>query len=427
MPTLDATFMPGLSRKSDKDNDQAGDVDLDPLATTGLVNVDAPFKQIETALESAEEELRDILYREQNPSQSSTERPEDVEKRKEFLQNTIQGLRKVMGQRQYGMRDYFLPAQAKAMRDLNLLTHPATESQTTNSTRTFTDGDNMIENAVGMGKGAAVADKKTKKPIAKGAYSKSMSKTCVDLQELKTVLFFEGFSDELAKLGFYVDRPLEFFAGMYEGVRHRFEPAEKRAAFGQYSDIVASAAKNFLLSQLEVVKIAAMTKVADMPPMGAGNTTGLGPKPLGPIQLPQMGKIPTPKAPQIQVPNSMPGVDPMRMERRQDLIDEMLPNAQSIELDPDGGIKLKMPDQVAQAMKAKSMEMKLHQQAQQAAQPPQPVQAPQAGQAPASGAVAPQNEVQPQAGAQGGVAEAPMQGGDVGGASLPQTFGLPGA
>jgi len=104
-----------------------------------------------------------------------------------------------------------------------------------------------------------------------------------------------------------------------------------------------------VLGQLELVKQSAMGQIQPIKPLG-GVGGGQG----------QM-TIPDPN----ESASKAIATDPQRMARRQDLIDEMLPHAESIALDPDGGIKLKMPDPVARAMKMQDAQVKQVQQQQQ--------------------------------------------------------------
>lgn len=290
-------------------------IDMSPLNTANLAG-DAPVDKLESALVSVQDELRSLT-----PTDEQSQTDPDTQKRLEYLRALEQGLLKLLRQRQYAIRDEFLPAEAAALGDLDLLTRPAHASKGEGDRHSFTDN---LHGGFASTTGAKSANEGSVMGV-------------VDVNALRTIMFFEGVTDEFCKRGMYIERPVEFFTGLYEGLREYFEPdATKRASFGEYPQYAVDACRHFLLSQLEVIKVAALSQVQPIAPLPS-----LGGR-VGPIPEPQ----------------EAPAIDPERMERRQDLIDELLPHAESIQLDPDGGIKLKMPDPVARAMKLRDAELR---------------------------------------------------------------------
>jgi len=165
----------------------------------------------------------------------------------------------------------------------------------------------------------------------------------VDPKELRLRMFFEGVTDEMIKNAEYLDEPVAFFTGCYEELRTWFGgalPAGKTAsAHESYPDYVADCCRKFVRKNT-LMKAAAhgtLDKVAAA--MGMGNTQ------LGPIGGAGTDLVKgVEQAQQDQMNQSgVTGVSPERMERRQDIIDALMPQAEQIGLKPDGEIKIKMP------------------------------------------------------------------------------------
>jgi len=170
----------------------------------------------------------------------------------------------------------------------------------------------------------------------------------IDPREVKVAFFFEGLADSMEKDGFTVSNPEAFFTGVYETLRDHFE-GDAKLASGVYSAHVVNACQLF---KDRVIKL-------------ANGFAGL--TPVNPLD---------PNAAQQAQENSL-GVSPQRQEKRQDIIDSLLPHAETISLDPDGKIKLKMPSPEAQGVMDPQMaqqqqmnEMQGRDQAQGAAQQP---------------------------------------------------------
>jgi len=338
------TMLERAEKKADASSQpEAPAADMSPNNTMNLTSMRLPPSEIDKILESVQDELGNLMHQQQaqaDPSQGEADpaqapTPED-QQRLEHLQMLERGLKKILNQQRFAIRDEFIPAEVSALADLDLLTRPAASSKHEMPANSFTDDTHGAFAATSGGKSAG---EKVETMIGS-----------VDLNELRTTMFFEGVTDELCKRGLYLERPVEFFAGCYDGMRQYFEPStEKRAAAGTYPEFAVNACRTFLLGQLEMVKAAALGQI----------------QPIKPIQGLGGGQVTIPD-PNESASHAI-ATDPQRMARRQDLIDELLPHAESIQLDPDGGIKLKMPDPVARAMKMQDAQVKQIQQAQQQA------------------------------------------------------------
>lgn len=146
-------------------------------------------------------------------------------------------------------------------------------------------------------------------------------------QEVAVNMFFEGITDDLVKNGFYVENPVEFFVGAFNEMRAALMGDTKTAADG-FPDWVVNACRTFARKH-ELLKEAtkhnfqfARAKTADF-------------SQLQPVNPMQEQKITPPQA---------GAINPVRMEKRQDIIDALLPYAQGITAKPDGEIKITMPD-----------------------------------------------------------------------------------
>lgn len=366
--------------------DQSGEPDMTANTTTNLTRQDLPFSRFTNALDSVVQQLADLQAKmpadsgdgqEQGGQQQAIPMPADKpdENLLRELQDLEVGLRKLIDQRQYATRDELSADQVAALQDHDLLTRPGASSKHPNVPATsFTDESQGAMSSTSGAKAAAATD----------------------LLELRAAMFFEGLSDALLKHGQYVEHPLEFFAGCYDSLRSWFEPGVKVASAG-YPEYAANACRLFMERQ-EQIKQAAF---GGMQPI----------KPLAPLGGGAGGQAKIPDPAESAMKNV--AMDPNRMARRQDLIDEMLPQAESIQLDPDGGIKLKMPDPMARAMKMQDAKIKQMQQVHQLSQSQQAPQQPQlsdAGQLPAGDSSDQQGAGAGQ-GMQGDTAGSPMAGG----------------
>lgn len=213
----------------------------------------------------------------------------------------------------------------------------------------------------------------------------------IDPREIKVAFFFEGLADSMEKDGYVVANPEAFFTGAYESLREHFEGNAKLAS-GVYAKHVVNACQLF---KDRMVKM-------------ANGFAGLAP--VNPLD---------PNAAQQAQQNAL-GVSPERQEKRQDIIDALLPNAETISLDPDGKIKLKMPTPETagvmdpQVMQQQQMaEMQSRGQAQGAAQQPiEPGQEDPAAAQLAQGQGAEVSNEEPQMPQQN--ADSPMMGGEGG-------------
>jgi len=161
----------------------------------------------------------------------------------------------------------------------------------------------------------------------------------VDPKELRIRMFFEGVTDEMIKNAEYLDEPLSFFTGCYEELRGYFgetlTQGKTASVISAYPDYVVDCCRKFIRKNA-LMKAAAhgtLDKVAVA--MGMGNTQ------LGPIGGAGTDLVKGVEQAQDQMNNV--GVTPERMERRQDIIDALMPQAEQIGLKPDGEIKIKMP------------------------------------------------------------------------------------
>ena len=224
----------------------------------------------------------------------------------------------------------------------------------------------------------------------------------IDPREIKVAFFFEGFADALEKRGFYVAKPTEFFVGLYESLREHFEGPTKLAS-GVYQPHVVNACTLFTK---RMTKAAGFEQLQPVNPLDAGD----------------------------QAQQNALGVSPQRQEKRQDIIDSMLPHAETISLDPDGKIKLKMPSPEASgvmdpgmAQQQQMAEMQGREQAQAANQTPMPTgeEAPapmEQGQGGEQGEISPESlQAAEQAMSAGG-----MPGGEEGGMPGGEEGGMPG-
>lgn len=148
-------------------------------------------------------------------------------------------------------------------------------------------------------------------------------------QEVKLNMFFEGITDDLLKQGYYIERPVEFFVGCYEEIKGDLLGDQTKTASAGYPPFVVDACRNFARKH-ELFKAAAQEGCFTVGTEKQADFSQLKPiNPMGDqkIEPPQAGAI-----------------SPVRMERRQDIVDALLPYAQGITVKPDGEIKLTMPD-----------------------------------------------------------------------------------
>lgn len=338
---------------------------IDPYSTALLVRADVPLKSVRARLASTEKALLEAQREyERDPAKNASEQ----RTRDEALRaatDRLYGLKKVLRQREYNIRDSFLPAEARQMRELGLLTWPAHWSDGEKKdaymgTSTVEGGDGPIKSA-----------------------------TVLPVEELRVSMFLEGLAEGMRKSGMYIVQPLAFLTGLFEAMNGQ-DGVKVAATLPHW---VKPAAQRFIDEQIELAKQAnalmgyggtssggvavpgaGTARAPAMPPMpkpsmAAGPMPNVAPKPapiaqpgskmaqgFGGMQLPQAPKIPMPKPSAMPVPSN---VDPERAGRRNDIIDEMLPHAHQIELDPTGKIKLVMPDPIAQQTKLEKAKAEL--------------------------------------------------------------------
>jgi len=413
------------------------DVPLDASATSARP-ISMNGEQLDKELDRAKSEQANLQQMTTDPdSQEFVGTPYQADKL-DHLDNEIGALNKLMRQVKYNIRDSLTPGQERALqKDAAKKVSPhGFETSFPETNRVTNKGEGNMLASLGLNIGGGPSGRKSDKPVVStpvftgagditanstpGAieYNKAAENTMdvyekraaevldrkpslVALNEVKVAFFFEGMADALEKRGYYVESPEAFFVGVYESLRGHFEGPAKLAS-GVYMPHVVHACDVFTK---RMVKAADMSQLQAVNPLDAAGG---------------------------QDQNSL-GVSPARQEKRQDIIDSMLPHAETISLDPDGKIKLKMPSPEAagvmdpQMMQQQQMnEMQGREQAQAANQTPIPSgeEAPapmEQGQGGEQGEISPESlqaSEQALAGAEGGApgGEGGMPGGDEGGA-----------
>jgi len=351
--------------------DEGSEPDFDALEanSTAARPISLHADRLEKELDRAQDEEARLLQESTDPNTGEFSGTPDQAERLNGYDNEIGGLHKLIRQVRYNIKDTLTPGQVRTLANRTGpaspdALRPGGEAETpqkaaasrsvsphgrevsfpeTNKASADTGGNLMA--SLGLNIGGGTSGRKATKPVLSnpvytgsgniadnvtpGSVEKASSEkimdvyekraaevfdhrpSIVDLREIKVAFFFEGFADALEKRGYYVAHPTEFFVGLYESLREHFEGPAKLAS-GVYQPHVVNACELFTRR---------MRKAAGFEQL----------KPVNPLEA----------ADQAQA-NAL-GVSPARQEKRQDIIDAMLPHAETISLDPDGKIKLKMP------------------------------------------------------------------------------------
>lgn len=372
------TKLEKIEKKADADskarNKDKPKEDLAPNKTN-LLQISMSTKQIEDAIDSVGEELGTI---EKDQQQTGEQLPLNDEHRRQKLVNQQSALRKVFRQRQFNITEDLTAGEMQELADgFNIVPYdplatkkafelgqpdikddrlfenptekkpaiqphelakkiptvnPLANSDNSDQKRTAFTGPSDHEPVQTVmqgshGKIGVLRDINQSRLAAINLAQRSIKMALFNPQEVAVNMFFEGITDDLVKNGFYVENPVEFFVGAFNEMRAALMGDAKTAADG-FPDWVVNACRTFARKH-ELFKEAtkhnfqfARAKTADF-------------SQLQPVNPMQEQKITPPQA---------GAINPVRMEKRQDIIDALLPYAQGITAKPDGEIKITMPD-----------------------------------------------------------------------------------